>query len=368
MEVSNNVIEYKCPSCDAGLIFDGTSQQLNCEYCGNSFDLEAVRAYRDIMLPPETEEIQNDPEAHPCWTEEDQETIRSFVCPSCGGEIITDENTAATFCPFCTNPTIIPGRLSDSLKPDAVIPFQTSKEDAIAAFKKLCAKQPPLLPKEFRDGKMVDKITGMYVPFWLFDCSGDFHGTYKATQVRTWSDSRYRYTKTDHYVLTRGARADYAGIPMDGSKKMDDTFMESIEPFDYSQITEFDKGYLTGYFVDKYDVPSEKGEERIRQRVEAAISADVKKSLTRYATAIPVSRKLKLTHSKVKYVLLPVWVLNTKFNNKIYTFVMNGQTGKIAGSFPACPKRTAAVFFIVTAAATLGLTLFQLLSWLLSYL
>ena len=359
MENQTTVLEYKCPCCNAGLAFDGVSQQLTCAYCDNTFDLDTIRACNEEESP-EKNPVQWEETQHNQWTDEEQETMRSFTCPSCGAEIITDENTAATFCPYCDNPTILPGRLSGGLKPDAVIPFQTSQEDAKNAFLKLC-KGKVLLPKFFTQEQRLEKITGMYVPFWLYDCSGDLRGNYKATRVTTWSDAQYHYTKTDHFLLKRNANADFSGIPMDGSSKMEDDFMESIEPYDYQALTDYDNRYLTGFLADKYDVPSEKGEDRIRQRVDNSLNDLIQSSFMGYSTVVPTSRQVNVLQGKAKYVLLPVWMLNTKYKGKIYTFAMNGQTGKITGSFPICPKRTAMWFAGICTAVTLLSSLVQLL-------
>jgi len=352
-----NVIEYKCPCCNAGLSFSGDVQQLTCEYCDNTFDLDAVKAYNEQQAVPQ--EFNWEPQTQKTWTEAEQESIQGFQCPSCGGEILTDHSTAATFCPYCGNPTIMPGRVSDLLKPDAVLPFQTTKDDAKNAFLKLC-KGKPLLPKFFTEEQQLEKITGMYVPFWLYDCSGDYTGSYKATRVHTWSDSRYHYTKTEHFMLKRRAKADFAQIPMDGSTKMDDTFMESIEPFDYGKLTDFDTAYLSGYLADKYDVPSEKGEPRIRERVENAMEELLQNSFMGYSTVVPTSKNLNVQHGKASYVLMPVWMLNTNYRGKRYTFAMNGQTGKMTGSLPVCPKRTALWFSGIFAGVTVIASLVQL--------
>lgn len=358
MAEHSSVIEYKCPCCNAGLAFSGDIQQLTCAYCDTTFDIDAVRAYNENQSQQESFEWQAPNQQE--WSEEEQESIRLFQCPSCGGEILTDENTAATFCPYCDNPTILPGRLSGGLKPDAVLPFQTCKEDAKEAFLRLCQGKP-LLPKEFTSQQRVEKITGIYVPFWLYDCSADFDGSYKATRIHRWSDSRYHYTKTDHFLLRRSAFAVFSGIPMDGSKKMDDTFMESIEPFDYGKMVDFDTAYLTGYLADKYDVPSEDGKDRIRQRVDQSIDDQLQSSLLGYATVIPTGKDLKIRHSQARYVLLPVWILNTQYRDKLYTFAMNGQTGKMTGSLPICPRRSAAWFGGIFAGVTLLAALIQLL-------
>lgn len=357
MNSQPSVIEYKCPCCNAPLIFGEDVQQMKCEYCDNTFDLDTVRACSESA--PREEAIQWEEEEKTEWSEAEQSRIRAFQCQTCAGQLITDDQTAATFCPYCGNPTILPDRLSGVLKPDGVIPFKTGKEDAKAAFLNLC-KGKPLLPKCFTRDQQVEKITGIYVPFWLYDCDAEFDGSYRATRVRTWSDPRYIYTKTDHFLLKRQAAASYAGIPMDASKKMEDTFMESIEPYDYREMTHFDTAYLSGYLADRYDVESRSGEPRIRERVENALGDEVLSSTLGYATVVPASRQLRIHHSRAKYVLMPVWLLNTNYNGKTYTFAMNGQTGKMTGHFPISLKRTAAWFFGIWAVSAAVISLIQL--------
>jgi len=358
MEEHTRVIEYKCPCCGAGLLFGG-EEQLKCQYCDNTFDINTVKAVNESEAESK-DEISWEHSEQQQWKDSEQEAIRAYQCPSCGGEIVTDAHTAATFCPFCDNPAIMPSRLTGTLRPDALLPFCNSKEDAKTAFLKLC-KGKPLLPKGFTSEQRVEKITGMYVPFWLYDCDTDFHGNYKATRIHRWSDTRYHYTKTDHFLLRRMAKGHFSGIPMDGSSKMDDTFMESIEPFDYGKLVDFDMAYLSGFFADKYDVPSEMGENRIRQRVERTVHEELQKTMLGYASVIPTGKSLNIHHSKARYVLLPVWMLNTKYRDKIYTFAMNGQTGKMTGTFPVCPKRTAAWFAGICTGVTILATLFQIL-------
>lgn len=348
MTQTEQILEYKCPCCGAGLRFSGLEQKLTCEYCDNTFELEAVQAYN------ESESTHSDhwqATENTGWTEEEQERVVIFTCPSCGGELMTEETTAATFCPYCGNPTVLPGRLSGGVRPDAVIPFQTTKDDAIRAFKNLC-KGKPLLPKEFTAEHRLEKITGMYVPFWLYSCDSGFDGRYAATRVRHWSDAHYRYTRTEHYLLLRSADAKFTSIPMDGSAKMDDAIMESIEPYDFTKLVDFDTMYLTGYLADKYDVEASTGYDRVRQRVSNSMDELISPTLLGYATAIPTSKNVHVEQGEAKYVLLPVWMLHTKYRDKTYVFAMNGQTGKMTGTFPICPKRSWAWFGGVCAAVT----------------
>ena len=361
MQQTNEVLEYKCPCCDAGLVFGNDIQKMKCPYCDNEFELETVRTYNESLEMGDETEFQWNEHAKSQWTDEEADTLHGFVCTACGGEIVTEQTTAATFCPYCGNPTILPGRVSNDLKPDGVIPFKLGKKDAQEAFQKLCKKKP-LLPKFFTEEHQVEKISGIYVPFWLYDCDSRFHGNYKATRIHHWSDSQYNYTRTDYYHLIRGATAAFDRIPMDASKKMDDAIMESIEPFDYSQIVDFETAYLSGYFADKYDVEAVDGQDRIRERVSASMDSMISNSLIGYATCIPTSRQLHVEHGNAKYVLLPVWMLYTKYKDKSYVFAMNGQTGKMTGTFPVCPKRTAMWFAGIWAgvSALAGLIQFML--------
>ena len=146
MDEKTNVIEYKCPCCNAGLIFGSQVQQLKCDYCDNTFDIDTVKAYNESESTEKTDVFSWENQSKQEWSESEQTALNAFRCPACGGEILTDDTTAATFCPFCENPSIMPSRLTGTLKPDAVLPFQKSKEDAKAAFLQLC-KGKPLLPK-----------------------------------------------------------------------------------------------------------------------------------------------------------------------------------------------------------------------------
>ncbi len=354
------MLEYKCPCCNAGLVFGADTQQMTCEYCGNTFGLETVREFEDSQKQPQPDTLRWEKREQTCWEDGEQAQLQGFSCPSCGGELLCEATTAASFCPYCGNPAVLPSRLSGGIRPDGVIPFRKTREDARAAFLKLC-KGKPLLPREFTRQQQVEKLTGIYVPFWLYDCQGDFRGSFRATRIHRWSDSRYNYKKTDHYLLKRDADAGFTGIPMDASRKMDDTFMESIEPYDYGDLTAFDMAYLSGYLADKYDVEYAAGEERIRQRVDGAFSQQLAATMIGYSTVVPAGRSLQISHSEARYVLLPVWMLNVRYKEKLYTFAMNGQTGKMTGAFPICPKRAAAWFAGIFAAAALLTTVVQYL-------
>ena len=93
----------------------------------------------------------------------------------------------------------------------------------------------------------------MYVPFWLFDTDADARVD-TAPRAEVLGDSEYNYTETSHFLVHRGGSVGFEHVPVDGSSRMTDDLMESIEPYDFSDAVGFQTAYLAGYFADKYDV------------------------------------------------------------------------------------------------------------------
>ncbi len=280
---------------------------------------------------PEDTTWQTQPETQ--WSQEEEASLQTFVCQSCGGEITTEATTAATHCPYCDNPVVVAERVSGQLRPDLVVPFQLDKEAAKAALQAHLRKKP-LLPKDFQSSHYLEKIQGVYVPFWLFDTQVDADVHYQATRIRHWSDSNYNYTRTSFFRLLRGGNMGFARVPVDGSKKMDDKLMESIEPFDMTKGVDFQTAYLAGFLADKFDVSSEDCKQRANDRIRASVESYFASTTVGYTSAIPVRSNLRYRDSSVRYALLPVWILTGRYGEKTYTFAMNGQTGKMVGNLP----------------------------------
>ena len=190
------------------------------------------------------------------------------------------------------------------------------------------------MPKIFKDQNHIDEIKGIYVPFWLFDTEADAQVRYRATKVRTWSDSDYDYTETSHFLVRRGGSIAFEHVPVDGSSKMADDLMESIEPYNFADAEDFQTAYLAGYFADKYDVTAEQSVERANERVKGSTEEAFASTVQGYATVTTESSNIELHGGKAKYALYPVWLLNTTWNGNKYTFAMNGQTGKFVGDLP----------------------------------
>lgn len=325
--------EYKCPCCGGAIAFDSTIQKMKCPYCDTEFEMETLASYDNELKSDQTDDMSWQMASEGEWREEELSGLRAYVCQSCGGEIACDENTAATSCPFCGNPVVMMGQFSGALKPDFVIPFKVDKKAAKEALKKHYEGKR-LLPKVFKDENHIDEVKGVYVPFWLFDTDANVNMRYKATKVRVWSDSQYDYTETKFYAVSRGGQIGFERVPVDGSSKMQDDLMESIEPFDFSEAVDFQTAYLAGYLADKYNVDAKKSIERANERIRNSVESAFYETVKGYATVTKETGSIQLQNGKVTYALFPVWLLSTTWNGQNYLFAMNGQTGKMVGDLP----------------------------------
>ena len=354
--------EYKCPCCGGAIAFDSGIQKMKCPFCDTEFEMETLAAYDSELNQQQADVLQWEHASTESWQEEDN--IHGFVCKSCGGEILGDENTAATSCPYCGNPVVMMDRFSGALKPDCVIPFKLDKEAAIAALKKHCQGKR-LLPKVFKEENHLQQIRGVYVPVWLFDAKAEADVRYKATKVRAWSDSRYDYIQTSYFALARSGQLGFSCIPGDGSTKMDDAMMEAIEPYDMSQAVDFQTAYLAGYLADKYDVDAQESIQRANERIKKSTADAFAATAMGYTSVIPEFSSVRLSPGQTRYALYPVWLLNTKWNGKQYTFAMNGQTGKLVGDLPVDKAACKKWFAGIAAAAGAAAFALSYLLWLL---
>lgn len=333
--MSDTLQEYKCPCCGGAISFDSNIQKMKCPYCDTEFDVETLAEYDDELRNEKSDDLKWDTSEKNDW--QDTDGLISYICKSCGGEIIGDETTAATSCPFCGNPVIMTAQFSGKLRPDLVIPFKLDKKEARKRFfDYLSGKR--LLPKVFKDENHIDEIKGIYVPFWLFDADAEADIRCRATRTRFWSDRNFNYKETGHYLVFRGGDIGFDKVPVDGSAKMPNDLMESLEPFDIGEAVDFKTAYLAGYFADKYDVSAEDSAERANERIKRSVEDAFMSTINGYDGIRTEKSTVRLHNGRVKYALYPVWILNTEWNGERYVFAMNGQTGKFVGDLPVDKK------------------------------
>lgn len=351
--------EYKCPCCGGSIEFDSSIQKMKCPYCDAEFEMEALKQFDEVLKQQGEDDMTWDTQAGSEWQDGETDGLRTYVCKSCGGEIVGEETTGATACPYCDNPVVMMNQFTGNLKPDFVIPFKLDKNAAKEGLKKHISGKR-LLPKVFKDENHIDEIKGIYVPFWLFDADADANIRYNATKVRRWSTSNYDYTETSYYSVNRSGSLSFNNVPVDGASKMPDDLMESIEPYDFKEAVKFQTAYLSGYLADKYDVSSEDSIGRANERVKKSTEDAFSETVVGYDTVTTEYSSVKLSNSAAKYALYPVWLLNTSWNGQKYVFAMNGQTGKFVGDLPVDKKAAflrGVLLTVIFSAIALGVIL-----------
>lgn len=333
----SDVKQYKCPYCVAELKYSADKHLFVCEYCLSEFSENDLKKFNK---DDETNETENKKQA-----EEFENGTNLYSCPSCGAEIISDTNTAATFCYYCHNPVILKGSVSGKYRPSKVLPFEFGRDKAVEIFNNW-AKKKWFIPKEFLSDKQMEKVTGLYVPFWITDSETTAHMDAVGKKIRTWSSGDYRYTETSEFNVVRDAKIRYKGLPADGSKKIEDSLMEAIEPFDYTKTKDFSMAYLSGFFADKYDVDKTQVFPNIKSRIEKG-NKDFLMNTVHYDSLSGVVNNTHIDKINWEYMMLPVWFMTYQYKGEMYEYAINGQSGKISGRLPLSKLKLCIVSLIV---------------------
>ena len=361
----------KCPNCSGNLKFNPETQKLGCDFCGAQFDPSLFNEAVDELLKDKPAPVMEEQPAAPGTAEnaatEVSEAIGpseqaqpdqaaadphmgeqvEFVCNSCGARVVTDRNTSATFCAFCGSPALVGQRLTNEFRPQYMIPFKISRQKAEEAFLKWAGKGK-WTPFGFVSKENIKKLTGLYVPFWLFNIKA--HIDFEAACEDISYSGDYRITK--YYNITRAGDVEWKNIPLDGETRIDDKLMEAIEPFNFYSLIPYDYDYIPGFYADRYDQDAQALAKRATDRGISGMDAVIKDSIgKKYDRHRIRKNRSTITKMAANYALLPVWFMAYKYHNKMYYFAMNGQTGEVAGKVPVSTVKKTGFFFIALAIA-----------------
>lgn len=328
---------FKCRFCDGRVVFDSASQKMKCTACDSEFELSEFQGQEETQAAAQETEgdsFEGDfSMGAGSWGTGETDGMNVYQCEHCGGEIIADGNLGSSKCPYCDNNIVMKGQFAGDLKPELIIPFKLDKNAAKKKYlEHLNGKK--FLPKVFKDQNHIDEIKGVYVPFWLYDASVDAGINFEATKVKRWSDDKFNYEETSFFSVQRDGSLSFDKIPADGSSKMPDDLMESIEPFDLKGAVPFTTAYLAGYLADKYDVDAEKNMDHIRERITTSTISHFEETVKGYDSVSIRHKNIRIKKGETHYAMYPVWLLNTTWNGEKFTFAMNGQTGKFVGNLP----------------------------------
>lgn len=339
-----SAITYKCPNCDGGLVFDPESGTYACEYCFSKFSQDELVA--DSQSAETAQSVEETDSKEPQAAENGAVVYR---CPSCGAEIITDATTAATFCFYCHNPIVLAGKLEGEYLPDGIIPFKITKDEAIERFHEWIQKKK-FIPKGFYSKNQIEKMSGVYFPYWLYGCETDSYMNGTAKDIRIWRVGDIEYTETKIFAVKRAGKVTFRHLPKTALQKAQNAMLKGIFPYEFGSMEKFHMGFLSGFQAEKRDIEKNSLTEEIRQEIQKYAQKRMRDTITGHNSFSIESQNNTIAEEVFKYTLLPVWVLTYREKgNQVYYFAMNGQTGEIVGKLPVDQKKLfglAAVIFV----------------------
>ena len=334
----NATMTYKCPNCDAGLVFDAEGQSFSCEFCLSKFTMKEIEA---TASAEHAEKIERE-------NAEFADEMREYHCPSCGAEVIAEKNTVADICYYCHNPIVLSDKVIGALRPTRVIPFKFPKDGAVDEFLRF-SKKKKFVPKNYFSREQLTYLSGVYYPFWVTDADTNSRLSGIGKKVRTWVSGDYRYTETKTYAVSREGEIHFEDISTSAISTEDKEMLEGVLPYPAEEYQDFSMPYLQGFIAKKRDIDREQLYPEVKERMNSYAEELLRRTANEYDSVMVNRLDVDVLHSHWEYNLLPVWIMTyikkhkrDKAKDKTFMYAMNGATGKIFGRLPiSIPKMLA---------------------------
>ncbi len=252
---------YKCPNCDAALTYNPSLHMMECDSCASFYEPEQV-SYREEEVREEYEIKEDDAEAflleNVYAEDEEYMQLKIYRCSACGAELAVNDTEVSSFCAFCGQPTVIYDRVSKQRKPTYIIPFEYSKEQAVTIVRNRLRRTGGYVPKEIQNLDVLDKIRGIYVPYFLFHAE-----YYDIQEIQGQKDGA-----SDSATFQLEAKCEFRQLPCDASSRIDDEISQRIEPFNMNGLKRFDPSYLSGFYADSFDLTAKQLTNVVKRRCE----------------------------------------------------------------------------------------------------
>ena len=316
---------FKCKNCGGNAIYSPEHRGMYCPYC-------------------ESEKSE----------ERKYDLYNITICPDCSGELKIDVHTSALECPYCNNSIILNERVEGEFEQQKIIPFAYSKK-AVKDLLKAKFKKCIFAPTDFLSEAKLNSMRGEYIPFWMYDYNA--HCTYRGegVKVRTWRTGNIEHTETSYYDVVRDMNVLYSDIPVDASMKMPDNIMDLLEPYQYGAMVDFQPEYMSGFDGEKYNMAAGIVENRANAKMKASAEKIIQNTVNGYLRVNQHEKNVSAQVTDTKYCLLPVWKYIYKYNDVLYPFYINGQTGKVVGKVPISKKKVFAYGATLWGILTFGI-------------
>lgn len=332
-----DVITHHCPNCGGPLTFNPSDQKFHCDYCLSIFTVEDIEKFEAKETATTVEDTTAEASS---FETTDGSEMDLFLCPSCGAQIVTDHTTAATYCYFCHNPVVLSGRLTGEFLPNKVLPFKIDREKAIADFL-AWTKKKRFVPKDFFNQEQIEKMTGVYFPYWVIDAETNGNLTGSGTSLRVWVIGDIEYTETKVYQVFRKGTAKIRQLTKNAlTKNLQQKMVEGVQPFPIDRAVDFHTEYLSGFQAEKRDIEIIELADQIQHELGEYTEDLLRDTVSGYTTFTAKNKSVAIEKQDNHYMLLPVWLVTYQAaDKKTYYYAMNGQTGKVSGVLPISNKR-----------------------------
>src|SRR5581483_9431234 len=329
---------FKCDGCGAEMKYNASVKKLKCDFCGAVKDVpagEGAVVERDLF-----EGFATAPRGLGAAT-----AVKTSRCQECGANVAFPDGATSTKCTFCGSARVLEqAENSNALRPESLLPFHIDKKQANASFSSWITKLW-FRPSDLKAMAKVQEVAGVYVPFWTFDAHVDSQWTAEAgyhyyeeeeytTQENGETVTRSRSVQRTRWESAWGSRSDdYDDVLVCASKGLPRELADGMKTFDTTQLVPYSPGFLAGWRAEEYAVDLQEGfgmgQQKMIAEQERRCAKDVPGDTHR---ALSVDNTFSAL--TFKHVLLPVWIAAYRYNNKVYRFLVNGQTGEVVGKAP----------------------------------
>ncbi|MBQ8957490.1 MAG: hypothetical protein IJ057_03145 [Bacteroidales bacterium] len=334
-ERTENETDKKCPNCGATVTFDPASGMMHCDYCGYTRELPKPEEGHEIC------EMDFESALHTesfNWGEEKKEV----QCKQCGAVTIYDALETAAVCPFCGSTSVMPAAIENSIAPGGVCPFEVTKERAGERFT-TWLKKKWFAPKKAKKNARPDAFQGVYLPYWTYDAQTTSSFTARAGYDRKVKDKDGNSkTETEWRRVSGVFQEFFDDKTVMASKRHEESFITNCEPFNFSKLVPYSPQVVAGFIAERYSVGLKEGWEHAQKAIQSDLRSDIEyyvKKNWRADRADSVKFSTLYSNITYKYLLVPVWISSFKYKEKVYQFVVNGQTGKVGGKTPVSAWR-----------------------------
>jgi transcription elongation factor Elf1 len=369
MTSENKAHKFPCPKCGAEVDFDADQGTLLCAYCGYTATVPVTeQAIQEYDLKSALREMMTAPQETGYG-----EGKRSLKCESCGAVNTVDASIISAECAFCGSNQVVPlDQVAQVIKPESLLPFQVDQQRAAAEFRAWLGRgffRPNPVKKIAKDASA--KLHGVYLPFWTFDAhtsswwraeAGYYYNvteTYMATDDQGKQVQRTREVRKIRWEPASGhLQLSFDDVLVPATDSVERGMVERIYPFETGALVSYEPGFLSGWAAEAYTIGLEQGWETgqqiMDQEVYQACGLEVPGDTHRNLQV-----KTAYSHMTYKHVLFPVWLASYRYGEKVYHFLVNGQTGEVQGQAPISWIKVVLVILVVVA-------ILGVLIWLLS--